>query len=47
MSNTYSRYVANTTGNLDMLFANWQILVNENDILDETSSSIQITPVIL
>ena len=47
MSNTYSRYVANTTGNLDMLFANWQILVNENDILDGSSSSIQITPVIL
>ncbi len=47
MSNTYSRYVANTTGNLDMVFANWQILVNEEDILDGNSSSIQITPVLL
>ncbi len=47
MSNTYSRYVASTTGNLDMLFANWQILVNEKDILDGSSSSIQITPVLV
>lgn len=47
MSNTYSRYVANTTGNLDMAFSNWQILVNEIDIIEENSSTIQISPVLL
>ena len=47
MSNTYSRYVANTTGNLDMAFANWQILINEQDILEENTSTIQLEPVIL
>ena len=39
MSNTYSRYVANTTGNVDIAFANWQILVNDNDILAQNTSN--------
>jgi len=46
MSNTYSRYVADTTGNLEMLFAKWQILVNEDDVTNNSSSSIVLTPVI-
>ena len=46
MSSTYSRYVADTTGNLEGQFANWKILVNENDITNGNSSSIQLTPVI-
>ena len=46
MSNTYSRYVADTTGNLKMSFAQWQILVNNEDITNKTSSSIVLTPVI-
>ena len=46
MSNTYSRYVADTTGNLQLQFAEWQILVNKEDITKETSSTIQLTPVI-
>lgn len=46
MSNTYSRYVAGTTGNIDMLFAKWQILVNNQDIANQNNSSIQFTPVI-
>lgn len=46
MSNTYSRYVADTTGNLEVLFAKWQILVNGKDIEDQTVSSIELTPVI-
>ena len=45
MSNTYSRYVADTTGNLKMSFAQWQILVNNNDITENSSSSINITPI--
>ena len=40
MSNTYSRYVADTTGNLKMSFAQWQILVNNEDIINNSSSSI-------
>lgn len=46
MSNTYSRYVANTTGNLKVAFAQWQILVNENDITNNTTSSVILTPII-
>jgi len=46
MSSTYSRYVAETPGNIDMLFANWQILVNNTDITTTTSSEITFTPVI-
>ena len=46
MSNTYSRYVADTTGNFKMSFAQWQILVNDDDITNNTTSSINITPVI-
>ena len=46
MSNTYSRYVAGTTGNIDMLFAKWQILVNDQDIANQNNASIQFTPTI-
>ena len=46
MSNTYSRYVADTTGNLKMSFAQWQILVNNEDITSNSSSSVVLTPVI-
>ena len=46
MSNTYSRYVADTTGNLEVQFATWKILVNENDISSGNVSSIEITPMI-
>lgn len=46
MSSTYSRYVAGTTGNIDILFAKWQILVDDLDIANENNSSITFTPVI-
>jgi len=45
MSSTYSRYVADATGNIDLLFAKWQILVNDNDITDSTSSNVTFVPV--
>ena len=45
ISSTYSRYVAGSEGNIDMLFAKWQILVNESDITDQNSSNITFTPV--
>lgn len=46
MSNTYSRYVADATSNLQVLFAKWQILVNSSDITNGTSSAIALVPVI-
>lgn len=46
MSSTYSRYVAGTTGNIDILFAKWQILINNQDITDQNNSNITITPTI-
>lgn len=46
MSNTYSRYVAGTTGNVEASFAKWQILVNSNDITSNASSNIVLTPTI-
>lgn len=46
MSNTYSRYVADTKGNIDILFAKWQILVNTIDVTSNSSSSISFEPVI-
>ena len=46
MSSTYSRYVAGTTVNIDILFAKWQILINTQDITDQNTSNISITPTI-
>ena len=46
MSNTYSRYVADATGDIKIGFAKWQIVINENDISDNTVSTINITPTI-
>lgn len=46
ISTTYSRYVVNTIGNLEMQFAKWQILVNENDITNNTTSEIVLSPIV-
>ena len=46
MSSTYSRYVAGTTGNIDILFAKWQILVDNTEVVNQNSSSISFSPVI-
>ena len=46
MSNTFSRYVSGATGNIDMAFSKWQILVNQVDITNGSSSSIDLVPVI-
>ena len=46
MSNTYSRYVADTTGEIEALFSKWQILVNDNDILNNAESSFKLVPII-
>ena len=47
MSNTYSRYVADATGDVELTFAKWQILVSEEDITDGEEHTIDITPTIL
>jgi hypothetical protein len=46
MSTTYSRYVADATGNVELSFAKWQILVSDVDITSTTSSTISFEPVI-
>ena len=46
MSNTYSRYIANTVGDLEVVFAKWQILVNDTDITNNNVSSISLVPVL-
>lgn len=46
MSNTYSRYIADTNGDVDIEFAKWQILVNNNDIINSSISEINFTPTI-
>lgn len=47
MSNTYSRYVADATGDVELTFAKWQILINNNDITNEETRTIAVTPTIL
>ncbi len=46
MSTTYSRYVADVANNIDVLFAKWQILVNNTDITSGSGSEITFTPII-
>lgn len=47
MSDTYSRYVADTTGDVEVQFAKWQILVNEEDITSGEKKSIDLQPVVI
>lgn len=46
MSNTYSKYAADTTGNIEASLAKWQILVNTTDITDGVSRTLTVTPTI-
>ena len=47
MSNTYSRYVADTSGDIKIDFAKWQIKINSTDITDNTVSTVNIAPTVL
>ena len=47
VSNTYSRYVAAAEENIDLALANWQILLNDEDITNSSESAGLINPVIL
>ena len=46
MSNTFSKYVSSSDGDLNVSFAKWQILVNNLDISDAANSEILFVPVI-
>ena len=46
MSNTYSRYVASSEGNVEIEFAKWQLLVNTIDVTSSSTSTISFEPVI-
>lgn len=46
MSNTYSRYVASSEGNVEIEFAKWQLLVNTIDVTSASTSNISFEPVI-
>ena len=46
MSNTYSRYVASSEGNVEVEFAKWQLLVNTIDVTSSSTSTISFEPVI-
>ena len=46
MSNTYSRYIASSDGNVEIEFAKWQLLVNNTDITTNSSSNISFEPTI-
>ena len=46
MSSTYSRYVADTNGDIEALFSKWQILVNNNDITSNSNTSFKLIPII-
>ena len=46
MSNTYSRYVASSEGNVEIEFAKWQLLVNTVDVTSSSTSNISFKPVI-
>jgi len=46
MSNTYSRYIADASGSVDVLFSKWQILVNETDITSSAVSTVEFTPIV-
>lgn len=46
MSDTYSRYIANSDGNVQAEFARWQLLVNNTDITSSTVSELSFEPVV-
>ena len=47
MSDTYSRYIANTAGDIEVQLAKWQILVNTEDITSGEAKSIELQPVVI
>lgn len=46
ISDTFSKYISSSQGDLTLSFAKWQILVNDYDITEGTNSEILFVPVI-
>lgn len=46
VSNTFSKYISSSQGDLTVSFAKWQILVNDLDITNEENSEIVFVPVV-
>ena len=46
ISDTFSKYISSSQGDLTLSFAKWQILVNDYDITEEANSEILFVPVI-
>ena len=46
VSNTFSKYVSSSQGDLTVSFAKWQILVNNLDFTEEANSKIVFVPVV-
>ena len=46
VSNSYSRYLSNSIGYVNLNIANWQILVNNSDITKNDSTEVSFTPTI-
>ena len=47
MSDTYSRYVADTTGDVEVQFAKWQISIFDHDITSGEKKTIDLQPVVI
>lgn len=46
ISNTYSKYISGSTGNIEGDVSSWQILLNNNDITQNKDSTIKFSPII-
>lgn len=46
VTTTYSKYTSEAIGEVKTNIAKWQILVNDNDITSNYTSTIDFTPVI-
>ena len=47
MSDTYSRYVADTTGDVEVQFAKWQISIFDYDITSGEKKTLDLQPVVI
>lgn len=47
IQNTYAKYVTSATANTDITIAKWNILVNSQDVINNSNFSTTITPVFL
>lgn len=46
INSTYSKYVSGSTGNMDINFSRWKVLVNTEDVTRNYSSTLDFVPII-